>query len=115
MASLKLVSVLIAFMVVAQTITVQGGITCGTVASALRPCVPYLTGSGPLGTCCGGVRSLNAAAKTTADRQAACNCLKQAAGGYPGIKPNLASGLPGVCKVNIPYKISTSTNCATVK
>jgi len=59
------------------------------------------------------VRSLNSAAKTTPDRQAVCNCLKSAAAGISGFNANNAAALPGKCGVSIPYKISTSTNCAT--
>lgn len=89
------------------------GITCGQVSSSLAPCINYVKSGGavPPG-CCSGIKALNDAAKTTHDRQAACNCLKTAAANIPGINPNLAAGLPAKCGVNIPYKISTSTNCA---
>ncbi|PQP98494.1 lipid transfer protein [Prunus yedoensis var. nudiflora] len=33
--------------------------------------------------CCNGIRNVNNLAKTTADRQATCNCLKQLAGSLP--------------------------------
>lgn len=65
--------------------------------------------------CCSGIKSLNAAAKTTPDRQAACNCIKGASKGIPGINYGLASSLPGKCSVSIPYKISPSTDCSKVK
>ncbi|KAJ7961094.1 Non-specific lipid-transfer protein [Quillaja saponaria] len=114
MAGLKLAFVVLMCLVVAAPIA--QAITCGQVAGSVSPCLNYLRGVGPLpGGCCNGVRSLLAAAKTTADRQAICNCLKSAAGSLPGLKPNLAAGLPGACRVNIPYKISTSTNCASIK
>ncbi|GJW14584.1 non-specific lipid-transfer protein-like protein [Tanacetum coccineum] len=33
-------------------------------------------------------------------------------GGIKGVKPALASSLPGKCGVSIPYKISPSTDCS---
>ncbi|XP_024934750.3 non-specific lipid-transfer protein 1 [Ziziphus jujuba] len=91
-------------------------ITCGQVASSVAPCINYLKTGGPVPPpCCNGVRTLNNAAKTTPDRQATCNCLISAAKGIPGLKPNLVSGLPTACGVNLPFKISTSTNCANIK
>ncbi|KAI3905925.1 hypothetical protein MKW92_020979 [Papaver armeniacum] len=90
-------------------------ITCGQVASSLAPCITYLTGKGPLAPkCCGGVRSLNRAAKSTPDRKTACNCLKSTSGSISGINYGLAGGLPGKCGVSIPYEISPSTDCSKV-
>lgn len=91
----------------------QAAVTCGTVLTNLQPCLGYLRSGGAVPMpCCNGVKSLNSAAKTTADRQTACNCLKSAAGQIGGINPGYALGLPKSCGVNIPYKISTSTDCA---
>ncbi|TKY63628.1 Non-specific lipid-transfer protein [Spatholobus suberectus] len=117
MASLKLACVVaVLCMVVASAPMAQAAITCGQVTSSLSSCIIYLQKGGtPSAPCCSGVRSLNSAAKTTADRQAACNCLKQAAGAISGFNANNAATLPGKCGVSIPYKISTSTNCATIK
>ncbi|KAL1208481.1 Non-specific lipid-transfer protein 4 [Cardamine amara subsp. amara] len=93
--------------------SVDAAISCGTVAGSLAPCATYLTKGGMVpAPCCAGVKKLNAMAQTTPDRQQACRCLQSAA---RGIKPSLASGLPGKCGVSIPYPISTSTNCATIK
>ncbi|WOL05498.1 hypothetical protein Cni_G14227 [Canna indica] len=90
-------------------------ITCGQVASSLRPCVPYVTGKEPLAAaCCSGVRSLKSAAATPADRKTACSCIKSTVAGVSGVKPGLASGLPGKCGVSIPYPISSSTDCSKV-
>ncbi|KAL8482966.1 hypothetical protein ACS0TY_025863 [Phlomoides rotata] len=88
---------------------------CGTVVSYVAPCLPYVTGRGPLGGCCGGVKGLYNAAKSTADKQTVCRCLKQVAGSYPGVNYGKAGGLPGQCGVNIPYKISPSTDCSKVR
>ncbi|XVF29705.1 hypothetical protein REPUB_Repub15cG0145300 [Reevesia pubescens] len=114
--TLKLACVVVLCLVLSATLA-QGAISCGQVTTNLAPCISYLRGSGgavPPG-CCNGIKALNAAAKTTPDRQAACNCIKSASGSISGINYGLASGLPGKCGVNIPYKISPSTDCKSVK
>ncbi|KAM3312055.1 hypothetical protein ACQJBY_032199 [Aegilops geniculata] len=90
---------------------------CGQVVSYLAPCISYAMGrvSAPGGGCCSGVRGLNAAAATPADRKTTCTCLKQQASGMGGIKPNLVAGIPGKCGVNIPYAISQGTDCSKVR
>ncbi|KAL5550621.1 hypothetical protein UlMin_000797 [Ulmus minor] len=107
----KLAFAVLMVMVVAAPLA-QAAISCGQVSSSLAPCFNYLKVGGVVpAACCNGVRGLNNAAKTTPDRQAACRCLKAASGSIKGLNPSLASGLPGKCGVNIPYKISPSTDC----
>jgi hypothetical protein len=114
MASMKVACVVLLMCMILAPIS-EAAITCGTVTSNVAQCIPYLKGTvpSPSAACCAGVRRLNAAAATKPDRQAACNCLKSAAGAIYGLNNNIAAGLPGKCGVNIPYKISTSTNCKT--
>ena len=115
MAALKLVSALVMCMLVTGPLSAQA-ITCGQVSGSVAPCIGYLRAGGPPPEpCCNGVRSLNAAARTTPDRQTACNCLKQAASAVPGLNPNYAASLPRACGVSIPYKISISTDCSKVR
>ncbi|GMI93082.1 ARABIDOPSIS THALIANA LIPID TRANSFER PROTEIN 1, lipid transfer protein 1, LIPID TRANSFER PROTEIN 1 [Hibiscus trionum] len=114
--SLKLACIVVLCLVVGAPLA-QGTITCSAVTSSLSPCIAYLRSSGgkvPT-ACCNGVRNLNNAAQSTPDRQAACNCIKSASGSIPGINYGLASSLPGMCGVSIPYKISPSTDCKSVK
>nr|GMD43265.1 non-specific lipid-transfer protein 1-like [Ipomoea batatas] len=111
MANLSLVIAVLCMVVVAPH--AEAAINCGTVAGSLGGCFNYITGKGQLTPgCCAGVKKLAAAAKTTADRQTACGCLKSLAGKLPGLKPNLAAGIPGKCGVNVGYPISTSTDCS---
>ncbi|KAB2008853.1 hypothetical protein ERO13_D10G116400v2 [Gossypium hirsutum] len=115
--SLKLTCVVVFCMVVGAPLA-QGAISCGQITSALAPCIAYLKGNGAGSAppaCCNGIRSLNSAAKTTPDRQAACSCIKSAATGISGINYSTAAGLPGKCGINIPYKISPSTDCKSIK
>ncbi|KAE8702849.1 Non-specific lipid-transfer protein [Hibiscus syriacus] len=115
MAGLKLVyAILLSLLVVSPIATTA--LTCGDVSSKMAACVRYLQNGGTVPVlCCNGVRGLNGIARTTPDRQTACRCLQNAARSIPNIKPPLAESLPGKCGVNIPYKISTSTNCNSVK
>ncbi|XP_030466791.1 non-specific lipid-transfer protein 1-like [Syzygium oleosum] len=103
-------------LVVASSVA-EAAVTCGQVSSSLAPCIPYArSGRGAVpAACCNGIRSLNNAAKTTADRQATCRCLKSAASSISGFNYGVVAGIPGKCGVSIPYKISPSTNCNSVK
>ncbi|XP_042507801.1 non-specific lipid-transfer protein 1-like [Macadamia integrifolia] len=102
-------------MVVASPYT-EAAITCGQVVSKLSPCLGYLRNGGTVAPgCCNSIKALNAAAKTTPDRQAACSCLKSAYNSVSGIKLALASALPSACGVNLPYKISPSIDCSKVR
>jgi hypothetical protein len=114
MASMKVACVVLLMCIVIAPMA-EAGISCGAVSGTLAQCITYLKGTipSPSQACCAGVKRLNAAATTTPDRQAGCNCLKQAAGAISGLNTNNAGALPGKCGVSIPYKISTSTNCAT--
>ena len=112
MAALKFVCALVLCMLVVEPMATTA-ITCGDVARQMGACVNYLQNGGNLPpNCCAGVRGLNSQARTTSDRQTACTCLKVAAKNIRGLKTDLAEGLPGKCGVNIPYKISTSTDCS---
>ncbi|XP_043725182.1 non-specific lipid-transfer protein 1-like [Telopea speciosissima] len=113
---MKIVCLVMACMVVAAPHAVDAAITCGQVVSDLAPCLNYLRSGGSVTAgCCSAVRSLNSSAKTTPDRQTACGCLKNAYSSIPGINAGYASGLPGKCGVNLPYKISPSIDCSTVR
>ncbi|KAG9443606.1 hypothetical protein H6P81_014946 [Aristolochia fimbriata] len=119
MASSGVVRALACFLVASAVLAphAEAAVTCGSVATAVAPCLGYLRGTGgaPPAGCCSSIRGLNAAAKTPAERKTACNCLKSAAGSISGLNYGLAARLPAACGVNIPYKISPSTNCNQVQ
>ncbi|KAA8515854.1 hypothetical protein F0562_019033 [Nyssa sinensis] len=90
-------------------------ISCGQVDASLAPCVPYLTGGGnPAPACCDGVKNIKGMAATTADRRAACNCVKDAANRYSNLKDDAAQALPAKCGVQMNIPISKSTNCDVI-
>lgn len=107
------VCALVASMVVAA----ESILTCGQVQNYLNPCIGYLKGKVGVYSraCCNGVGALNNAAKTTPDRQAVCNCLKRAATSIRSINLARARDLPGKCGVRVPYAISLSTDCRTIR
>lgn len=91
-------------------------ISCSQVVAGVAPCLRYLRLGGQVeASCCNGVKGLNNAARTTQDRQIACNCLKSASSSIGGINNGYAASLPGKCGVSIPYKISPSTDCSKVR
>ncbi|PWA57476.1 non-specific lipid-transfer protein 3 [Artemisia annua] len=108
--------VLLSLMVAIVPHTVQGAMTCQMVINSLTPCATYVTRGGPVPpSCCSGISSLYRSATTTTDRQTACKCLEQGVGMIPGLNLDAASTLPSKCGVNIPYKISPSTDCSKVQ
>ncbi|CAF1810377.1 unnamed protein product [Brassica oleracea var. botrytis] len=110
---MKLACLIFACMIVAGPITSNAALSCGTVSGYVAPCIGYLAQNAPAvpTACCSGVTSLNNMARTTPDRQQACRCLVGAANALPTINVARAAGLPKACGVNIPYKISKTTNC----
>ncbi|KAL7203882.1 hypothetical protein ACSBR2_017021 [Camellia fascicularis] len=88
-------------------------ISCGQVDGYLAPCVPYLIGGSgsPAPTCCDGVKNIKGMASTTADKRAACNCMKQAANRYSNLKDDAAQSLTAKCGVQMDIPVSRTTNC----
>ncbi|XP_047308822.1 non-specific lipid-transfer protein 1-like isoform X2 [Impatiens glandulifera] len=110
-------AVLMMIMMMSNIAPQAHAVACPAVFSYLRPCITYLTGGGAGAVptnCCTGVRSLNDAAKTTPDRQTACVCLKSLSGSLPAQSVAAAAGIPGKCRVPVPYKIDPRTDCSKV-
>ncbi|KAJ0650946.1 putative plant non-specific lipid-transfer protein/Par allergen [Helianthus annuus] len=107
---MKVLCIMIICMVVVAPYA--AALTCGDVNSKLIPCLNYLKHGGKVPVpCCKGVKGLNAAAKTTAEKKTACSCMKKAYKRLSGIKEDNAVALPKKCGVSIPYKISPHTDC----
>ncbi|PIA32470.1 hypothetical protein AQUCO_04500227v1 [Aquilegia coerulea] len=112
----KLTCVLVACTLVVSAPSAEA-MTCDFVFSKLFPCLNYISGSGgPVPSpCCAGIKSLNAAAKSTPDRKTACSCLTQAAKGVNGLNIKLIASIPNKCRVHIPFTLSPSTDCSKVR
>nr|Q43766.1 RecName: Full=Non-specific lipid-transfer protein 3; Short=LTP 3; AltName: Full=CW-19; AltName: Full=CW-20; Short=CW20; Flags: Precursor [Hordeum vulgare]CAA48623.1 Cw-19 peptide,non specific lipid transfer protein [Hordeum vulgare subsp. vulgare] len=108
--------VLVAMVAAMLLVATDAAISCGQVSSALSPCISYARGNGakPPVACCSGVKRLAGAAQSTADKQAACRCLKSLATSIKGINMGKVSGVPGKCGVSVPFPISMSTDCNKV-
>ncbi|OIS98132.1 PREDICTED: non-specific lipid-transfer protein 2-like [Nicotiana attenuata] len=93
----------------------EAAFTCGTIQGAMLSCLPYTQNRGPLGNCCNVIQALVSAAKTTQDRRTACTCLKKAYSVLKGIDLGKVAGIGAACGVNIPFKMSLSTDCNKVQ
>ncbi|KAJ1273805.1 hypothetical protein BS78_05G012800 [Paspalum vaginatum] len=119
MARLGVVAVVAAVVlaVLASSETASAAVSCGEVTNALMPCLGYAMGSAPAPSaqCCTGVRSLNSRASSTADRQAACACLKNLAGRLSGGSGmGNAASIPSKCGVNVGMAISPNVDCSKI-
>lgn len=109
----KLMACMVLAMLVVLVPSAEAVVGCGQVYGAVGKCLPYLRSQSPDASgCCAGVRSLNAAVKTMADRKAVCGCIRSIAGRTSGVNWKLAGSLPSKCGVSIPYTISPSTDCS---
>ncbi|GAB2300427.1 hypothetical protein Dimus_034470 [Dionaea muscipula] len=113
----KLACLLLICITVAAPSRVRVGaiVTCNLVVRDLSGCIGYLRSGDrrTLPACCGGVRALAGAARTTPDRRQACRCIKSFGGRFPNY--GYAQSLPRVCRVYVGYSISPSTDCNTVR
>ncbi|XP_060208213.1 non-specific lipid-transfer protein 1-like [Lycium barbarum] len=101
----------------ASTAAEDATVTCNTVYNDLEPCLGYVLGGGPSvpSECCNGIKSLLRAARTTADRQSACKCVKSVASSATGQQISRAAKIPGICKANVPFKINANVDCSKIK
>lgn len=91
----------------------EAAISCSDVTKDLTPCVSYLvSGSGkPPSACCDGAKALSSAATTTADKKAACECIKSAASNV-NYNAKLAQDLPNNCGITLPFSVSAGVDCS---
>ncbi|XP_073148003.1 non-specific lipid-transfer protein 8 [Henckelia pumila] len=93
----------------------EAAIECSDVIKDMQPCISYLrSGSGlPPDPCCTGASNLAAATTTSADKQAACTCLKNASKAI-NVKPELAQSLPANCGISLAFSISPDVDCSKI-
>ncbi|XP_078181082.1 non-specific lipid-transfer protein 1-like [Carex rostrata] len=116
MARLAMLAALAIVLMVAAP-AAEAALSCGQVTGYIASCIPYAESKVPTPSsqCCTGVKTLNSIAKSTPDRQAACNCLKNAAKTMNGLNAGKVAGIPGKCGVSVPYVIGTTTDCSKVR
>ncbi|KAL3832883.1 hypothetical protein ACJIZ3_007619 [Penstemon smallii] len=103
------------FLLIISSSPASTAITCSDVIKDIKPCFDYLkSGSGsPPGPCCAGASNLAATAQSTADKQTACGCLKNASKNI-NLKPELAKALPGKCGISLPFEVSPNVDCTKI-
>uniref|UniRef100_A0A2C9VTJ9 Non-specific lipid-transfer protein n=1 Tax=Manihot esculenta TaxID=3983 RepID=A0A2C9VTJ9_MANES len=109
--------VILALVVVALVEAMPGeAVDCRLVDASLAFCIPFLArGDGfPSPTCCLGVRNLQVLTLTTADRRAACECIKAVGARIPFINEDAASSLPQKCGVDLNIPISRTADCQSI-
>ncbi|XP_015084694.1 non-specific lipid-transfer protein 1-like [Solanum pennellii] len=112
---------LICIAVVMATITAttsqDATLTCNTVFTTLEPCLSYVLGGGLSvpSECCNGIKSMLNGAYTIADRQSACKCIKSVVSSAAPGPVSRAAKVPGICKANVPFKISPHVDCFKTK
>ncbi|KAL9153691.1 hypothetical protein ABFS82_10G066400 [Erythranthe guttata] len=81
------------------------------VESSAITCGGVLTSGAVTTGCCDGLKSLNNAASTTPELQAACRCLTAL---IPSVSanPSLINNLPDLCGIPFPYRYSASLDCS---
>ncbi|CAM8890088.1 unnamed protein product [Rhodiola kirilowii] len=96
----------------------EAAVTCNEVCLHIYPCISYvISGRNNIGvptTCCNVLKSLNASATTTADRQLVCKCIQSATShvSFTSYNLRLADSLPAKCGLRVHYKITPTTNCS---
>ena len=111
--SVAVLALLAAVVVLLMAEAGQAAIDCTKARGQLAPCAPYLTGNAadPSAICCKGVEYIKDNADTKADRQAACQCLKDTAAAMANLKDSAAQQLPTKCNVPISVPISKTVDC----
>ncbi|KAL6876434.1 hypothetical protein ACP4OV_013006 [Aristida adscensionis] len=90
-------------------------IQCPDVLRDMNPCLSYLQGKDddPSADCCAGVTTLADDADTQAERQATCECLKDAYYQFNAVLSR-AQALPGKCGISLSFTISPDVDCTKI-
>ncbi|XVF05856.1 hypothetical protein REPUB_Repub05bG0209100 [Reevesia pubescens] len=95
---------------------VNADLTCEQVTNYLIPCIGYGVFGGIVPpTCCSGIKTLDAAAKTMEDRRKKCNCVKEGAERIPGLNYDRVNEIPGKCGTTCPYKVTPDVDCSNTE
>ncbi|XP_058734701.1 non-specific lipid-transfer protein-like [Vicia villosa] len=116
MASM-MVACVVLVMCMAVAPMAESAVTRDDVANNLAPCLQGYYGGIKITTqCCIGVRRIDDAAITAADRQLTCRYLKQLAGFIPNLNLKIGDNLfVSLCGAKTPYKLNPNADCSTIK
>lgn len=90
--------------------------SCVEVTADVAPCLSFIesdSASQPSPACCSGAKRLSNQAKSTADRQGICQCIKSALAGAGSYDKNRIPLIPQKCGVSISLPpIDSKTDCS---
>ncbi|XP_076911401.1 non-specific lipid-transfer protein AP10-like [Bidens hawaiensis] len=108
------VTMLAILIIALVTVHPTQAISCGELGGMLAPCLGYLTSGGsPSSSCCDGVKKVQGATQSQADRRTACNCAKSAAGQLK-VRADSANNLPSKCGIPVTLNIDPKVDCNTI-
>ncbi|KAG9441418.1 hypothetical protein H6P81_017272 [Aristolochia fimbriata] len=89
-------------------------IGCNKLKNDIIVCIPYLAGRayGPHSRCCNAMQEIYKVIDTQENRMDACECIREATGKTPGLRPDRIYHMNSVCEVKIPIEIFITTNCS---
>ncbi|KAK8489714.1 hypothetical protein V6N13_093077 [Hibiscus sabdariffa] len=115
----RCLGVMMALLIVSTLVAVpqhaRAAITCDQVTYLLIPCIGYgLFGGTVAPTCCTGIKTLEADAKTAEERRKKCECVKEGAARIPGLNYDRVNEIPAKCGTTCPYKLTPDVDCSKV-
>ncbi|KAL2316850.1 hypothetical protein Fmac_030726 [Flemingia macrophylla] len=111
-------ALLVVFAYATTTPKPENGFDCEAAKRSLKPCIPYLTGSGdhnpvPTKQCCIGVKEVKSSAPTKEEQRAACKCLKEAVTHLPNFNESRANSLTSFCiRDDVLFTMSKKLDCS---
>lgn len=110
--SVMLIVAAAALVLLAVAPVAESRLSCGEIYGEVSPCINgVLYGGEPPALCCQGIRNIIAEARSQADRQSICRCLKNSAQGISGVTIEATAVIPMKCKINTSYRIVASLDC----
>ncbi|XP_031094384.1 non-specific lipid-transfer protein 1-like [Ipomoea triloba] len=90
-------------------------VACDDSKAQLTPCCSAVKTGGDIpAECCSALKTMADNLKTKVDRQSACQCIKERLAKATPEQIKRAQGLPGYCKVPLPFKIGPDIDCSAV-
>lgn len=94
-------TLLIVFVFTVTATKPSKGLTCEQEITLAMACLDYVTKKtdSPSAACCNGMKSIVYSSTTKEEKQATCNCLREAGSHIPNIDKDRVNNLCKVCKI----------------
>ncbi|GAU35415.1 hypothetical protein TSUD_160660 [Trifolium subterraneum] len=91
----------------------NANLSCGEMHHKTSPCVGFIQNidSSVPAPCCEGIKTMYDNAKTPADHQDVCRCLKPTLQNIPRLNLDALANLAGNCGVDLHYKFTPDIDC----